>query len=156
VTVLTAIDSVIGAARDAHIPVVTCIPGNAAKGSLFDLGSNFFEVGRAVGQLAGKVLGGESPAKLPVEKIVPPSLQINLLALKGLSAPWKFPPDAVSQADVVVDEQGTHDKAAAARARATSATGPAPLDKKWRIRMLEYVNLSDVEDAEKGVLDAIR
>ncbi len=155
-TVLTAIDSVIAPARDAHIPVVTCIPGNAAKGTLFDLGGNYYEVGLALGRLAGRLLAGESPAKIPVEKFVPPSLQINTLALKGLSAPWTIPPDLLEQADVVVDDQGTHDKAAAAREKSKAAKVAAPLAKKWRVRVLEYVNLTDVEDAEKGVLDAIR
>ncbi len=73
VTVLAAIDLVIGPARDTRIPVFTCIPGNAAKGTLFDLGANYFEVGRKVGQLAATVLEGESPANLPVEKAVPPT-----------------------------------------------------------------------------------
>jgi len=156
VTVLAAIDSVIGTAREAHIPVVTCIPGNAVKGTLFDLGANYFEVGRTLGQLAAKVLGGESPANLPVEKITPPNLHINTLALTGLREGWKVPPDMLNQADVVIDAQGTHDKGAAARAKTSSANGGKPLAKMWRIRVLEYVNLTDVEDAEKGVLDAIR
>ncbi len=83
-------------------------------------------------------------------------MHVNTLALKGLTQPWKIPPDVLSQADLIIDENGTHDKSAAARAQSSSARSAAPLERKWRIRVLEYVNLTDVEDAEKGVLDAIR
>ncbi|MBI3866451.1 MAG: ABC transporter substrate-binding protein [Planctomycetia bacterium] len=156
VTVLAAADSVMGPARDAHIPVFTVIPGTAAKGALFDLGANYFEVGRRLGLLAGKVLNGESPAKLPVERIVPPKLFINLLALKGLRDPWKVPPAVLATADTVIDEQGTHEKTPKPEAKSPPSAASKPLAKTWNVHVLEYVNLPDVEDAEKGVLDAIR
>jgi ABC-type uncharacterized transport system substrate-binding protein len=155
VTVLAAAESVIGSARDAHIPVFTVIPGIAAKGALFDLGANYFEVGRLSGRLAGKVLHSESPAKLPVERIVPPKLFVNRLALKGLRDPWQFPQDVLNSADTVIDDQGTHEKDPAPAPPATRPSAK-PLAKSWRIHVLEYVNLPDVEDAENGVLDAIR
>ncbi len=81
---------------------------------------------------------------------------MNTVVLKGLSAAWVIPPDLLSQADVVVDEQGTHDRAAETRAKSDTGKVARPLAKTWRVRVLEYVNLTDVEDAEKGVLDAIR
>lgn len=156
VTVLAAAESVIGPARDAHIPVFTVIPGTAAKGALFDLGANYFEVGRLLGLLAGKVLKGESPASLPVERVVPPKLFINTLALKGLRDPWKVSPELLNSADTVIDGQGTHEKRSQPAAKPPSPGTARPLAKTWRIHVLEYVNLPDVEDAEKGVLDAIR
>jgi ABC-type uncharacterized transport system substrate-binding protein len=155
VTVLAAAESVIGPARDAHIPVFTVIPGTAAKGALFDLGANYFEVGRLLGLLAGRVLKGDSPATIPVERVVPPKLFINALSLKGLRDPWKIPPDLMSSADTVIDEQGTREKHPKPTASAPAAKAAKPLAKTWRIHVLEYVNLPDVEDAEKGVLDAI-
>jgi ABC-type uncharacterized transport system substrate-binding protein len=152
VTVLAAIDSMLGAARDSRIPVFTCIPGNATKGTLFDLGANYFEVGRREGVLAAEVLKGTPIKTLPVESAVPPKLFINTLALNGLRDRWSIPPELLGEADVYIDAQGTHEKKPAPAARAPSA----PLAKKWRIRILEYVNIPDVEEAEKGVLDAIR
>ena len=153
VTVLAAAESVIGPARDAHVPVFTVIPGTAAKGALFDMGANYYEVGRLAGVLASRVLGGESPVKMPVERIVPPKLFINTLALKGLRDQWKIP-DGLDP-DAVIDEQGMHEK----KPRPTSPpakTNAKPLAKTWRVHLLEYVNLPDVEAAEKGVLDGIR
>lgn len=156
VTVLAAVDSVVSPARDAKIPVFTVIPGNAGKGTLFDLGANYFEVGRHLGLLAGKVLAGESPAKLPMEYVVPPKLFINTLSLKGLRDPWKIPPEVLAEADSVVDDQGTHEKQSTAEPAKPPEKSAKPLAKTWRIRVLEYVNIPDVEEAEKGMLDAIR
>jgi ABC-type uncharacterized transport system substrate-binding protein len=158
VTVLAALESMIGPARDAHIPVFTVIPGNAPKGTLFDLGANYFEVGRRLGLLAGKVLKGRSPKDLPVERVVPPKLFVNTLALKGLRDPWKVSPEILGEADTVIDEQGTREKASPAKSKMTVAPAETrqPLAKTWRLHVLEYVNLPDVDEAEKGVRDAIR
>ena len=109
VTVLAAMDVVVKVARDAHIPVCTCMPGNAAKGALFDLGANYYEVGRSTGKLASRVLSGESIAKLPVELAIPPKLLINTLALEGLHEGWSIPESVIAKADAVIDAQGTHE-----------------------------------------------
>jgi len=160
VTVLAALESMVGPARDAHIPIFTVIPGNAPKGTLFDLGANYFEVGRRLGLLAGKVLNGQSLKDLPVERIVPPKLFVNTLALKGLRDPWQISPEILKEADTVIDVHGTHEREEASTARAGSVTvtpgKSMPLAKTWRLHVLEYVNLPDVDDAERGVHDAIR
>lgn len=155
VTVLAAVETVVGLAKNAHIPVFTCIPGNAAKGTLFDVGANYFEVGRLTGELASKVLQGESVAKLPTQYAVPPKLFINTLALKGLQAGWKIPAETLAQADIVIDAQGKHEKKPAATP--SPVTPPRTLPEyTWQVRILEYVNIPDVEEAERGVRDGIR
>ena len=60
VTVLASIESVIGPARSAGIPVFSNIPGCGARGTLFDLGADYYQVGGKVGELAGRVLGGRA------------------------------------------------------------------------------------------------
>jgi putative tryptophan/tyrosine transport system substrate-binding protein len=110
VTVLAAFDLVAKAAKNAHIPVFTCMPGNAKKGSLFDLGANYNVVGQRIGQLAGQVLSGAEISKLPVTRAVPPKLFLNRLATNGLRDSWTFPPEVVELADAVIDEQGVHEK----------------------------------------------
>ena len=40
------------------------IPGCGARGALFDLGADYYQVGGKIGELAGRVFGGESPASL--------------------------------------------------------------------------------------------
>ena len=161
VSVLAAFEVVVKAATNARIPVCTCMPGNAAKGSLFDVGANYYEVGRGIGRLAGRVLSGDEIAKLPVEKSTPPKLMANTLALKGLREAWSFPPEVLAKADSVIDETGRHDKArpetspSAETPRAATVVS-APLSKVWQLRLLAYINSPDVEEAEQGLRDGLK
>ena len=149
------------AAKNAHIPVCTCMPGNAAKGSLFDIGANYHEVGRNIGRLASRVLSGEEIAKLPVEKSTPPKLFVNQLALHGLRDTWTFPAEVLDKADSLIDEQGRHDKPPReitepfTPARA-SPVGSAPLSSVWQLRLLAYINSPDVDEAELGLRDGLK
>lgn len=155
VTVLAAMDVVVKVARDAHIPVCTCMPGNAAKGALFDLGANYYEVGRSTGKLASRVLSGESIAKLPVELAIPPKLLINTLALEGLHEGWSIPESVLTKADAVINARGTHEKQPRKAAPPPAAKLPA-LDKTWQLRSLSYVNSPDAEEAERGLRDGLK
>ena len=112
-TVIVAIDSVVSAARNGRIPVFTNIPPNAKRGALFDLGANYYEVGRLTGDLAAEILRGTDPATIPVRNVVPEKLVINRLALEGLKDPWRLPQDVLTQADVLIDEAGVHEKSIA-------------------------------------------
>lgn len=157
VTMLGAMDVVAKAASDARIPSFTCLPGNAAKGALFDVGANYYEVGRTVGRVAGRVLKGESIAKIPVEIAIPPKLFINKLVLNNLNGDWKFPPDVISQADSIIDETGRHDKNAPVVNKAAMAPAtPEPLAKLWNLRILSYVNSEDVSEAERGLREGLK
>jgi ABC-type uncharacterized transport system substrate-binding protein len=104
--VLASLDAVIGPARAGHVPAFSSVPGCAARGTLFDLGADYRRVGESVGSLAGRVLGGQSPAYLPILYEVPPELWINHPALARLTGGWSFPPEIETTADVVVEERG--------------------------------------------------
>lgn len=108
VAVLMAADSVVTAAKRGKIPVFSIIPPNVTKGTLFDLGADFYGVGREVGDLAAKVLRGADPAKIPVTNSVPEKLAVNTQALAGLKDQWRMPPSLVARAAMVVDEKGLH------------------------------------------------
>jgi putative tryptophan/tyrosine transport system substrate-binding protein len=118
VTVLVAADAVTAAAKKAHIPAFSIIPPTVKQGALFDIGANFYEVGKQVGDLAAKVLNGADPASIPVVNLVPEKIAVNTLALAGLRDPWKFPPGLVERAQIVVDAQGLHDRSAPAESAA--------------------------------------
>ena len=90
ITVSLATDSIITAARRAQIPVFTAMPPNIGRGALFDLGANYVEVGRTIGQLAADVLDGKNPATIPVENVVPEVLLINETVLPLLKDSWTF------------------------------------------------------------------
>jgi len=107
ITVSTASDVMIEAARRARVPVVTSLPGTAERGALLDLGSGFFEIGVEQGRLVADVLEGRSPASIPVLNWSPVSLHVNLDALEGLRDAWDLPDDLVARASTVIEKQRT-------------------------------------------------
>src|SRR5262249_55509144 len=113
VTVSGATETVLKLAERAKIPVFSILPGDPRRGSLFDLGLDFFEAGKHTGELAGEILHGKDPATIPIRDIVqeiPRKLTINERLLKDLRDPWRIPPDVARSADVLVDEAGVHEK----------------------------------------------
>jgi ABC-type uncharacterized transport system substrate-binding protein len=91
ITVSLASEIIINAARRANIPVFTALPPKVRNGSLFDLGANYFEVGRSVGRLAADVLEGKDPAKIPVENFVPEVFLLNETIPPLLKDSWTIP-----------------------------------------------------------------
>ena len=65
---------------------------------MFDLGANYFEIGKTTGEIAADVLDGKSPADIPVENIAPNFLLFNETTLHGLHDPWQIPPDIRAEA----------------------------------------------------------
>lgn len=150
VTVLVAVDAVIAAARRGKIPVFTVIPPSIKKGSLFDLGANYADVGRAVGELAADVLDGRPPAEIPVENLVPEMLAVNRLALDGLKDAWQLPESVVKRADLVQDETGLHSKT-------TAGTAPrAAAGKNYKIGLAYFAPEPGAEICMKGIFDGLR
>jgi putative ABC transport system substrate-binding protein len=120
---------IVSKARLAQIPVFTSIPSSGTSGALFDLGADYEALGRVVGNLAADVLDGKNPAGIPVENVVPVTLKINKLALKGLRDRWDIPGDVLDRANVVVDGSGVHVKNGAAAVTVASsyaAAGASP------------------------------
>jgi len=151
VTVLAAVDVVLQTARQAKIPVFTCMPGNAAKGAIFDVGANYAEVGLLVGAMASKVLNGNEIKTIPWETAIPPKLFINTTATKDLNDTWTIPQSLLDQADSIIDEGGEHKREVAAPAQASNAS-TAMRD----LCLLSYINSSDVEDAERGLKEGLK
>src|SRR5207248_3069211 len=117
---------------------------------LFDLGGNYFEIGKAVGNLAADVLDGRSPAEIPVENFAPPVLHINTLALAGLKDEWKIPEDVLREAAVVIDQSGRHARAVA------SAVPRPPAGRKFTIGLAYFVPEPGFETCVKGMFDGLR
>jgi ABC-type uncharacterized transport system substrate-binding protein len=154
-TVIAAIDLVIAVARRSGIPVFTILPGRPDRGTLFDVGPDFFESGRQAGLLVADVLDGADMAAIPIRdvlELVPPLLTVNTTAGKGLKEPWRFSEETLKRATITVDEGGVHGATRSPRASASAHRAPA---KKWRLSFVEYNNTADVEDSEQGVLDGL-
>lgn len=126
VTVVTAIDLLLAAAKRAGVPVFTSLPGYADKGAIFDLGADYVGIGRAEGELAADVLEGKDPAAIPVDNLMPMQLLVNRVALEEHRQKWRVSDEILKRADVVIDSTGRHLKdAASTGASAGSATAPA-------------------------------
>jgi ABC-type uncharacterized transport system substrate-binding protein len=111
-TVNSAMDTILAITRQARIPVFTINPAKPDRGTLFDIGLDFFAAGRQAGLLAADILEGADPATIPIREItevVPTLFYINQRVLKGLKENWSVPEDLLSRANVVVDDQGSHE-----------------------------------------------
>ncbi|MGA8185390.1 MAG: ABC transporter substrate-binding protein, partial [Terriglobia bacterium] len=153
VTVIVAINAVIAAARKAHIPAFTLIPGKPDRGTLFDAGADFYRVGLQVGELAAQVLHGADPSKMPIKNIVPEYLVVNELALKGLKDPWHVPDAVRTRAGILVDEAGIHNRMASVPAKTSLH---APQGKNFKIGLAYFAPDPGAESCMKGLFDGLR
>lgn len=104
-----AMDSVIQVARKYKIPVISIVPGKPERGTLFDIGVDFYKAGREEGKLVVRVLRGADPKDIPVEDVlsrVPRLLVVNEKALENLKDPWSIPGTVIDKAQVHVDKAG--------------------------------------------------
>ena len=112
-TVASACDSVVAVAGKAGVPVFTLVPGKPDRGTFFDVGFDFREVGLLAGRLAGDLLDGRDPAGVPIGETareIPPRLTVNLSAPGADPAVWRVPDDLLAQAKVVIDTAGRRDR----------------------------------------------
>ena len=103
-TVHHAADLIIETAREAGIPVMSSMPGDANRGALIDLSHDWHEVGRKVGAMAGDILAGADPSTIAIsvhdENL---RLVLNESARSGLSPAWTFPEDVSARAYEIID-----------------------------------------------------
>ena len=151
-TVISAVDMVVAIGKRSGVPVFTILPGRPDRGTLFDIGPNFFDSGRQAGLLVADVLEGADMSRIPIRDVldlVSPFLSVNMTALKGLREHWGISDAMRARATVKVDDSGVHGQSRAA----ASARRPG---KKWRLSFVEYNNTLDVEESERGVLDGLK
>ena len=110
-TVHSAAGVIVEAARKAGIPVFSIVPAEPDRGTLFEIGVDYHEVGKQAGLLAADVLAGTDPRTIPIRDVLdvtPKQLTVNLRALKGLRDPWNVPEAVRGQAATLVDDRGIH------------------------------------------------
>lgn len=110
VTVSVATDSVVSVGRRARIPVFSITPGKPDRGTLFDYGTDFYEIGKQTGELASRILRGADPAQIPITNVIPIWFVVNTTAIEGLKQGWRIPDDILRRANVIVDEAGVHSR----------------------------------------------
>ncbi|MEK3887578.1 ABC transporter substrate-binding protein [Bacillus sp. FSL K6-3431] len=68
-TVVSALESVVSVAKDNKLPVMVGEFDSVARGGLASYGFEFYDIGYEAGQMAVKILKGESkPAEMPVQE----------------------------------------------------------------------------------------
>ncbi len=143
VTVLTAVDPVIAVARKARIPTFSVIPPNVRRGTLFDIGADYTEIGRQAGLMAGDVLNGRKPATIAIDNLDADMVMLNRRTLVDLKPGWTLPDALAARAGLVIDAQGREQirPAAAAPVGKQNRTG-----KKWK---LAYILFNETPPAEE-------
>jgi ABC-type uncharacterized transport system substrate-binding protein len=151
-TAIQGFDAIVKVANDARLPIINNDPEIVERGALACVGIGFYQSGYAAAKLAARVLLGAAPKDVPMENVAVKTVELNLVAARKLG--MEFPKDLLARADAIIDESGRHEKSAAA-ATTTPAIRP-PLAKKWQVNLLEYVNVLDVEEGEKGIRAGLR
>jgi ABC-type uncharacterized transport system substrate-binding protein len=153
VTVSMATDLILSAARRAQIPVITSLPPAVKRGTLFDLGSDYVEVGRQVGQLAADVLDGKNPADIPVENFVPETFLFNETALATLKERWTIPDSVRKRLHGWITATATNLPVfAAAKPRALR---PQP-GRVYKIGLAYFAPEAGADSCMKGIFDGLR
>ena len=117
VTVSLATDQLIAVCRRAGIPVFSALPPTVLRGSLFDLGANYVEIGRRTGEIAADVLDGKNPAQMPIENFAPVLFVYNETMLAGLKDQWTIPESLRREAAGLITATATNLPALSAAAK---------------------------------------
>jgi putative ABC transport system substrate-binding protein len=93
-TVVSALEAVIKVGREAKIPVYSADTDSVERGTVASLGFDYYDVGRQTGQQVVRVLRGEKPGEIPVERVKKLNLFLNPQAAEAMGVKI---PDAVRQ-----------------------------------------------------------
>lgn len=88
-TVVSALESVIKVANEAKLPVYSADIDSVERGTLAALGFDYYDLGRQTGRLVVRLLGGEKPGTIPVERVHDMNLLVNPEAAEilGITVP---------------------------------------------------------------------
>lgn len=100
-TVVSAIEAVVRVGRDADVPVIAGDTDSVARGAVAALGFDYTDIGRAAGEIAARVLKGESPADIPVAFVDTLELHVNPASADRMGL--TLPDALIARASVVVD-----------------------------------------------------
>ncbi len=96
-TVLQALEGVIRPTTDAKVPLILNDPEFVERGALLGVGIAWHDSGAAAGQMAARVLRGESPAGIPIIELARRRVVLNHAVAQKLGI--VFPPELVAEAN---------------------------------------------------------
>lgn len=84
-----------------RVPAITQSRDFPLAGGLMSYGGDFSQSHRGAGIYTGRILRGERPAELPVQRVTKVELFINLKAGEALGI--EFPPSILASADKIIE-----------------------------------------------------
>ena len=167
-TVYQGFDALAMACHKARMPLFPDDPLKVNQ-ALACIGPGYYHGGRGAAPLLARVLGGESPAGIPMTNVsvktivinrdeasrlgikVPADLLLDQLSTAGIPISVIAPTPAVVTASAAVAVSA----AIAASAIAVPRVLSAPPERKWKIHLLHYAESTVVEDFERGLWDEL-
>jgi len=158
-TVGNAVDSLMGVARSARIPVFSNMAGHVKRGGLFDLGASYFEVGQEIAQIVSEVLSGKPPAQIPVRDFVPRHILLNEQVRQSLRGDWRFDDALKASASEIIGVDGSIRSGKPVSSPASTPSGiPSPThrDHPWRLKRILYLESPPAEEAMQGMVEGFK
>jgi putative ABC transport system substrate-binding protein len=100
-TIVSALESAVGAANEAKLPLYAGDTDSVARGALAAVGFNYFDVGVQTAGLVDRVLKGESPGSIPVLFAGGTDLQVNKATAAAIGV--ELPQAVLDRASKVVE-----------------------------------------------------
>jgi putative ABC transport system substrate-binding protein len=100
-TIVSALESAVGVANEAKLPLYAADTDSVGRGALAAVGFNYFDVGVQTAALVDQVLKGESPGGIPVVFAGGTDLQVNKATAAAIGI--ELPQAVLDRASKVVE-----------------------------------------------------
>jgi putative ABC transport system substrate-binding protein len=101
-TVVSAFESVVKVSEENQIPLFAADVATVERGAIGTPGIDYYQLGRECGQVAARILKGESPADIPVKKVDMTDLFLNPSAAERMGV--TIPQPVLDKATEIVGE----------------------------------------------------
>ncbi len=100
-TVVSALEAVIKVAEQNKLPLISADTDSVARGSIAALGFNYYDVGVQTGKMVARVLNGENPGDIAVERVQTLELHLNPGAAERMGV--VLDPSLISRAEKIIN-----------------------------------------------------
>ena len=134
----SAFPSIVRVTDQAKVPLFSFSSSQIRQGGLVAVANDHFDSGREAGLKAVQVIRGKPPGEIPLHPARTVRVVVNLDSAKKNG--FTLPKSLIESADEVIGGES--------KSRA--------LSKVWNIQLIEYTNILDVEESEKGIRDGLK